>query len=264
MNKLFLTIGILCFLIPIVLQITDKKEQHSLIDTYQKEIETCEDDLLLEVYQKAVEYNKALYELRQASVGQEIVLDYESQLNVTSTGMMGHLEIPKLDVRLPIYHGTSEEVLMVGIGHLEGTSLPVDGDNTHAVLTGHCGLPSAELFTRLDEMAKGDKFMLHSCNQRLTYEVKEIQIVKPDQVEVLSIAEGKNLVSLITCTPYGINTHRLVVTGERIDETEEIVEEIVSEGGVDEKIFYLMGIGTLLFLLLLCGGISRMFGNMGE
>ena len=161
MNKVFLIIGVLCFLIPAILQITDKKEQHSLIDTYQKEIEICEEDVLLACFENAIIYNNALYELKQSSVGKEVVLDYMSQLNVTSTGMMGHLEIPKIKVKFPPSYGTSEDVLTTGIGHLEGTSLPVGGENVHAVLTGHCGLPNAELFTRLDEMKEGDLFYLH-------------------------------------------------------------------------------------------------------
>ena len=259
MNKIFLTIGILCFLIPVILQATDKREQHSIIDTYQKEIETYEEDVLLECFKNAVDYNKALYNLKKSSVGKEVILDYGNQLNVTNTGMMGHLEIPKIDVKLPIYHGTSDDVLSVGIGHLEGTSLPVGGENVHAVLTGHRGLPSAELFTRLDELEEGDQFELQICNEKMLYRVRNIQIVKPDEVDVLEIEEDKDLVSLVTCTPYGLNTHRLIVTGERIVETEEIIEEVVLEGGADEENIYIMGIGALLFLMLFCGGVCRKF-----
>ena len=264
MNKRLLILGLLCFLIPVILQVADKGRQYSVIDTYQKEVEAHEEDTILKCLENAETYNKALYELKKSSVGQEVMLDYLSQLNVTSTGMMGHLEIPKIGVKLPIYHGTSEEVLTTGIGHLEGTSLPVGGENTHSVLTGHCGLPSAELFTRLDEMKEGDKFVLRICNQSLYYQVTQIQVVRPDEVDAIAIEENRDLVSLITCTPYGINTHRLIVTGERLEEAKEMIEEVVSEGGVDEKIFYIMGIGALFFLLFLCRGIHRKFGNFNK
>ena len=213
MNKRLLILGLLCFMIPVMLRVADRNKQYSVIDTYQKEVETYGEDTILKCLENAVTYNKALYELKKSSVGQEVMLDYSTQLNVTSTGMMGHIEIPKIDVKLPIYHGTSEEVLSAGIGHLEGTSLPVGGENSHAVLTGHCGLPSAELFTRLDEMKEGDEFLLHICNQSLCYQVTQIQVVKPDEVDVIAIEDNRDLVSLITCTPYGINTHRLIVTG---------------------------------------------------
>lgn len=257
----------MCFLVPVLLQVVDKKEQYSVIDTYKIEVENCQEDTLETCFQNAEAYNKALFSLKQSSVGKEVVLDYASQLNVTSTGMMGHLEIPKISLDLPIYHGTSEDVLSVGIGHLEGSSLPVGGENVHAVLTGHCGLPSAELFTRLDEMKENDKFILHICNRELIYEVKEIQIVKPDQIEVLEIEENKDRVSLITCTPYGINTHRLIVTGERVEvyeDDETVIGEVVEEGGVDEKIYYIMGVGTLLLLLLLCRSINRKIRYSGK
>ena len=259
MNKRFLLIGIICFLLPITLQVVDKNRQYSVIDTYQKEVEEQEEDTLVACFEHAKAYNKTLYELKKSSVGQDVTLDYSNQLNVTSTGMMGHLEIPKINLNLPIYHGTSEDVLTTGIGHLEGTSLPVGGENVHTVLTGHCGLPSAQLFTRLDEIKEGDHFTLHICNQKLEYEVNEIRIVKPDQVDVIAIEEGKDQASLITCTPYGINTHRLIVTGERIEETEKETAEMTAEGGVDEKIYNIMGIGTLFFLLFICRCINRKF-----
>ena len=129
---------------------------------------------------------------------------------------MGTLQIPKINVNLPIYHGTDEEVLKNGIGHLQGSSLPVGGENTHCVLTGHRGLPNSKLFTRLDELENGDLFFIDVCGTKMAYQVKNLQIIKPEEVDCLNIEAEKDLVSLVTCTPYGINTHRLVVTGERI------------------------------------------------
>ena len=238
-----------------------------MIDTYKREVEACEDRVLLEHLKDAKHYNEMLFELKESSIGKEVVLNYEEQLNVTTTGMMGHIEIPKINVNLPIYHGTSEAVLTTGIGHLEGSSLPVGGENTHAILTGHCGLPSAELFTRLDELRIGDEFVIYTCHQKLKYKITNVQVVEPDQVDVLKIENDKDLVSLITCTPYGINTHRLIVTGERIEEL-EIEEnndcEMMSDGGVDEKIYYVMGFITLFFLLLFCRGINRKLGNSSK
>ncbi len=140
---------------------------------------------------------------------------YENALNVDGGGMMGYLEIPKIQVHLPIYHGTEDAVLAKGVGHLEGSSLPVGGDGTHAVLTGHRGLPAAALFTDLDQLDKGDTFTISVLEEKLTYSVTGIQTVLPEETENLRIADGKDQVTLVTCTPYGINTHRLLVTGIR-------------------------------------------------
>ena len=141
---------------------------------------------------------------------------YQELLNLSENGIMGTLQIPKINVNLPIYHGTDEEVLKNGIGHLQGSGLPVGGANTHCVLTGHRGLPNSKLFTRLDELENGDLFFIDVCGTKMAYQVKNLQIIKPEEVDCLNIEAEKDLVSLVTCTPYGINTHRLVVTGERI------------------------------------------------
>ena len=142
------------------------------------------------------------------------------------TGVMGSIEIPKIGVDLPIYHGTDDDVLSNGIGHLEGTSLPVGGASTHCVLTGHRGLPNSKLFTRLDEIEENDLFYLNIFGETLAYKVNQIEVIEPDEVDKLNIQEGKDLVSLITCTPYGLNTHRLVVTGERVSYEKKVYENI--------------------------------------
>lgn len=142
---------------------------------------------------------------------------YEALLDVTGTGIMGSIEIPKINVNLPIYHGTEETILQIAVGHLEGTSLPVGGTGTHCVLSGHRGLPSAELFTRLDEMEQGDTFMLKVLGETLTYRVDQIKIVDPDQLENISIDPNHDYCTLVTCTPYGINTQRMLVRGHRIE-----------------------------------------------
>lgn len=142
---------------------------------------------------------------------------YEALLNVSGTGVMGYIEIPEINCSLPIYHGTDESILQVAVGHLEWSSLPVGGESTHCVLSGHRGLPSAKLFTNLDRLAAGDVFMLRVLDEVLTYEVDQILIVEPQDVAALAIAEGEDCCTLVTCTPYGVNSHRLLVRGHRIE-----------------------------------------------
>ena len=143
-------------------------------------------------------------------------LDYDSILRATSDGLMARLKIPSIDLDLPVYHGTADETLLMGIGHLEGTSLPVGGASTHAVLTGHRGLAQAEMFTHLDQVAAGDTFTVEIFGEVLTYQVVETKVVEPSETEPLQVVEGRDLITLVTCTPLGINTHRILVTGERI------------------------------------------------
>ena len=139
---------------------------------------------------------------------------------------MGIVEIPKIAIKLPIYHGTSDEALSNGVGHIQGTSLPVGGNNTHAVLSGHRGLPSSKLLVRLDEMKKGDYFFIRTCNKTLAYKIYNIKVVEPSDISTLKIEKNKDIVSLVTCTPYGLNTHRLVVTGKRVPYEENVYKSI--------------------------------------
>ena len=151
---------------------------------------------------------------------------YMACLNINDDEVMGIVEIPKIDVELPIYHTTDEEVLEIGAGHLEGSSLPVGGESTHAVISAHRGLPSATLFTDLDKLEAGDHFLLHILDDTLAYEVDQIHVVEPDETELLSVVEGEDLVTLLTCTPYGVNTQRLLVRGHRVTYVpEEVAEE---------------------------------------
>lgn len=151
---------------------------------------------------------------------------YYSQLSVGEKGVMGALEIPEINVNLPIRHGTSEEVISGGVGHLQGSSLPAGGENTRSILTSHRGLPSSKLFTRLDELKKGDLFFVNVCDEIMAYRVCEILVIAPDEMERLAIIPGKDLVSLVTCTPYGLNTHRPVVTGERVPYQKKVYDSI--------------------------------------
>ncbi len=155
------------------------------------------------------------------TLSEEQYAEYLELLNVSGLGIMGYIEIPEISVRLPVYHGTDESVLQIAVGHLEWSSLPVGGESSHCVLSGHRALPSAKLFTDLDKLREGDIFMLRVLDEVLTYEVDKISIVEPSQVSALQVIEGEDLCTLVTCTPYGINTHRLLVRGHRIENIAE-------------------------------------------
>ena len=174
-------------------------------------------------------------------------------MDVSGTGIMSYIEIPKIKCSLPVYHGTDEGVLQIAVGHIEGSSLPVGGLNTHCVLSGHRGLPSAKLFSNLDKLEEGDIFMIRTLDQTLTYEVDQIRIVLPDEVEDLKIEEGKDLCTLVTCTPYGINTHRLLVRGHRVANQEEAEAVRVTADAmlVDNRIVAMcMAVPVLVLLLI--------------
>lgn len=186
------------------------------------------------------------------TLSEEEKAEYESMLNVDSNGIMGYVEIPKINCSLPIYHGTTASVLQTAIGHLEWTSLPVGGESTHCVLSGHRGLPSAKLFTNLDKLNEGDIFMLRVMDEVLTYEVDQILIVEPQQVEALRIVEGQDYCTLVTCTPYGINTHRLLVRGHRIENVKKANKARVAADAIQiEPLIVAPAIATPMLLLLL-------------
>lgn len=200
--------------------------QKNAISTYKNKIETVNESNVEECIKNAKQYNSMLYKssgviIDQLQDGVLSTESYNGQLNLIGNGIMGSLQIPKINVDLPIYHGTSEEVLSIGAGHLQDSSLPVGGENTRCILTGHRGLPSSKLFTRLDEIEEGDFFFIQVCNMTLAYQVCEIAVIRPEEIDSLDIKAERDLVSLVTCTPYGINSHRLVVTGERIDYQEK-------------------------------------------
>ncbi len=166
---------------------------------------------------QAEQYNDSLREGKASLFDPSGVSGYNDTLNITGTGIMGYIDIDKIGVELPVYHGVDDGVLQIGVGHIEGTSLPVGGQGTHCVLSGHRGLPSARLFTDLDKMQPGDKFRITVLDRCVTYEVDQIKTVLPQDVSNLTIEDGKDYCTLVTCTPYGINTHRLLVRGVRID-----------------------------------------------
>ena len=192
--------------------------QSRMVMTYAEHVADMNTEEYDRILDAARVYNAALAQTGMKwQMEEEERAAYEAELNFDGTGVMGYIKIQKIDVMLPIYHGTEEQVLQTSIGHLEESSLPVGGESTHCLLSGHRGLPSARLFTDLDKMREGDTFTLTILNETLTYEVDHIWIVEPTDLGHLQIEEGKDLCTLITCTPYGINTHRLLVQGHRID-----------------------------------------------
>ena len=192
------------------------------IADYAETIGSYKAEDLSKLLTDASDYNKTLVnDITRFHFNESKYSVYESLLNVDGSGIMGYLEIPSIDVALPIYHGTKDAVLQVAVGHVEGSSLPVGGEGTHAVLSGHCGLPSAKLFTNLDKVSVGDTFRLSVLNETLTYEVDQIEIVLPEDMALLAIDPDQDYVTLVTCTPYGINSHRLLVRGSRIETNEK-------------------------------------------
>lgn len=193
------------------------------IAAYSEQVAGLDEDKYTQLWDAAWSYNQSLLERPNSYVlSEELKEEYEQLLDVSGNGIIGYIEIPSLKVVLPIYHGTDEGVLQIAIGHLEWTSLPVGGSSSHCVISGHRGLPSARLFTDLDQMAEGDIFLLRVLDEVLTYEVDQIRIVEPHEVNELMIREGEDLCTLVTCTPYGINSHRLLVRGHRVENVADV------------------------------------------
>lgn len=218
------------FLYPAVSNLLAERNQQNVIHTYQAKVEETNQEELDAAWAEAVKYNENLagdpvHDPFVMGSGYVLPDNYQDVLNVDGDGVMGYIEIPKIDVSLPVYHGTSEEALEKGAGHLDVTALPIGGEGNHSVISAHRGLPSAELFTRLDEMEKGDEFYIHVLDKTLAYEVDQIEVILPEELALLQPEDGKDLVTLLTCTPYAVNTHRLLVRGTRIPYVEEEAQE---------------------------------------
>ena len=210
--------GLSLLLYPSVANYWNSIHQSRAVTSYEEVISKMSDEESQRLWQEACDYNA---DIRSRGISPDLSQEerhrYETTLDVSGTGIMGHIEIEKIGVSLPIYHGTDDDILQVAVGHLEWSALPVGGEGTHCVLSGHRGLPSAKLFTNLDRLVEGDLFEIHLLDKILTYEVDQIRIVKPNEVNNLGAEEGKDYCTLVTCTPYGINTHRLLVRGVRVD-----------------------------------------------
>ena len=210
-------IGLSVLLYPSISSYWNSKTQSEAIVDYESMLSQYKPEDYAAIFAEADAYNKQLAQLNEPLVEHNRLPDYNSILNVGGTGMMGYITVPKISQELPVYHGTSDGVLSVAVGHLQGTSLPVGGENTHCVVSAHRGLPTAVLFTHLDRMEIGDLFYFTILDRTITYEVDQIRIVDPDDASLLQIKDGKDYCTLLTCTPYGINTQRLLVRGHQID-----------------------------------------------
>ncbi len=229
---LILLVGIGIFTYPTVSNYINSKHQSSAIAGYQEQIESLTQEDYTAFWDAAMAYNEALAQRGGGfQLTDEEMAEYLSLLDPIGTGMMGYLEIASLDVYLPIYHTVEESVLQIGVGHLPGSSLPTGTKSTHTVLSGHRGLPSSRLFTDLDELGEGDIFLLHIMNETFAYQVDQINIVLPEESGNLSLIPGGDYCTLITCTPYGVNTHRLLVRGKRVD-YEKAMEWVVAADAV--------------------------------
>ena len=257
--------GLSLLLYPFVANQWNNYRQKQLISSYEQTVSQKEASNRIDYdaeLKKAEAYNEALlpsilpdsFAIADASEEDQT---YMNTLNIAGDEMMGIVEIPKIDIKLPIYHTTEEDVLKQAAGHLEGSSLPIGGKSTHSVISAHRGLPSASLFTDLDQLKKGDHFLIHVLNKTLCYEVDKISVVKPEETSALAVEEGEDLVTLLTCTPYGVNTERLLVRGHRVPyEEQKVADEKTPLSGISLHTNYLLWviIGlviTTIFILVL-------------
>lgn len=219
-----LIVGLSLLLYPTFSDWWNSIHQSRAVTSYVEQVASIDEDQYQQIWDAAWEYNASLMDRMNSFVlSEEQKAVYDNLLDIGGTGIMGYIEIPSIGVTLPIYHGTDETILQIAIGHLEWTSLPVGGESSHCVVSGHRGLPSAKLFTDLDKLVEGDVFIFRVLDEILTYEVDQILIVEPNDTQALMIAQGQDLCTLVTCTPYGVNTHRLLVRGHRVENQEEAV-----------------------------------------
>ncbi len=259
-SRVTFVLGFLLLCYPLVSSKMQSKHQEEAVNTYKQEVSNKSDEEVQKMRDDAIHYNDVLFQCHGAIVDNAdtgVLSDdsYNSLLLQSDTGVMGSIEIPKIDVDLPIFHGTSDEVLSVSIGHQQGTSLPVGGENSHVCLTGHRGLPGAKLFTRLDEMVSGDLFFINVLGETMAYKVYDVRIVEPSEAEtfVATIESGRDIVTLVTCTPYGLNTHRLLVSGERVPYEKAEYDSISSTLPSIREILFT----ALPFILLVIVGILK-------
>lgn len=250
---LIFLIGLSLLLYPTVSNYWNSMHQTHAITSYTQEVSTMSAEKYNAILDRARAFNDNVSNRQSLyALSDEERTEYEACLNLDSTGIMGYIEIPSIEVSLPIYHGTSDTVLNSAVGHLDWTSLPVGGKGTHCALSGHRGLPSAKLFTNLDKLAEGDIFIIRVLNEILTYEVDQIRIVNPDETEELQIVDGKDYCTLVTCTPYGINTHRMLVRGHRIENlVDSQTVKITSDAVQVEPILIAPIIASPILLVLL-------------
>ncbi len=261
LSTLIVIVGLLGLFYPTISNYLNERNASRAVDVYDTAIQEMEEERRQQILNDAYAYNERIlerngYEVPPADENQNYIKleGYDDRLRLGNETIMGYLTIPKLSQKVPIYHGSSEAILQMGIGHMENTSLPVGGESTHAVLTGHRGLPSKQLFTDLDQMKIGDVFYISVLGEKLAYEIDQILTVLPSEMDAIAISEGQDYVTLVTCTPYGVNTHRLLVRGKRIvyGEAEWVpvdVEEEKPEGPVITQAQKELYIGILILVI---------------
>ena len=272
--SIFSAIGFLActvaLLYPVISDRWNRYRDMQLITNYNERISDISDDEYNDIIEMANKYNRELRMKGKATVtDKEYAPDeyYEEQLNLSGNGMMGYIEVPCIGVSEPIYHYSTDDILMKGIGHIHGSSLPVGGDSTYTILTGHRGLPNQKFFSDLDQVKIGDKFYVHILNETLAYQVYDIAVIEPHDVEMLNIQDGRDLMTLVTCTPYGVNTHRLLMMGERIEfNTEEnvlggFVTNEEHKEVIDPAIWVFIGFVVFILLLIIISVISKLISR---
>ena len=251
-----LVIGLSLILYPTIADWWNSFHQSRAIADYDATLSEMKAEDYTHLFEEAKAYNEALGQIQFPLMHYDQVPGYENLLNITGTGIMGYLDVPKINLELPIYHGTSEGVLQIAVGHVEGTSLPTGGESNHCVISAHRGLPSARLFTDLDKMEVGDTFVLTVIDRTLTYQVDQILIVEPHEVQPLYAVDGEDYCTLVTCTPYGVNSHRMLVRGTRIENEIQRKEiRVTADAAIIEPIlvapFVAAPILLVLFIMLM-------------
>ena len=256
---LALVAGLSLLLYPTVSDYWNSLHASQAVASYDQAVKSMDEGKYDELLQRAGQYNRDLF-LRGTlfALTDEEREDYNSQLAIDGSGVMGYIEIPTIKVSLPIYHGTSEEVLMAGVGHLEGTSLPVGGTSTHCVLTAHSGMRNLSMFDDIHSLEPGDLVLLHTMNKTLAYKMVDSEVVLPEEMESLTIEPGADKVTLVTCTPYGVNSHRMLVRGHRVDNQSEAVRLTADAIRIDPLLVApIAAIPLLLALLLLLAAAPK-------
>ena len=248
---LMLFVGICGLLYPSVSQYWNTKTQSRAVTNYQEILASIKTEDYTAYFDAANKYNQDLSELSFPLIDYGALQNYEQTLNIAGNGVMGFITINKIGVELPVYHGIAAEILNIACGHLEGTSLPVGGESTHCVLSAHRGLPHAKLFTELDKMEIGDTFTITVLDRTVTYQVDQIKVVRPDEINDIQIVPGDDLCTLLTCTPYGINSHRLLVRGTRIENAAPVLHVTSNAYRIDSLVATPIVAAPILLILLI-------------
>lgn len=259
---LVLLLGLSLLLYPTLSDYWNSMHQTRAIATYAENVAVLDSDKYEHIWNDAKAYNQRILQRENVYLlSEEETVEYHRQLNINGNGIMGYIDIPGINVMLPLYHTVEESILQTSIGHIEWTSLPTGGKSTHTVFSGHRGLPSAKLFSDLDQLNSGDLFMLRILDELMTYEVDQILVVEPHEVKPLQIEEGKDLCTLVTCTPYGVNSHRLLVRGHRVENPEEAATlRVVADAYQIEPLVVapVVAVPILLFALWIMGFTNRL------